>query len=440
MRQSTSIRLLIFFAVCVAFEVRATPVPEIVAKAKPAVVQVIASDANWSPIRTGTGFFVSADGDLLTNFHVIQGATHISARTDKGSIFVFERAIAESADSDVALLKFQATDVDFLKIGTSTNAVEGEIVLVIGNPEGLQGTVSNGIISAFRENRAYIQITAPVSPGSSGSPVLDETGQVIGMATLVSKEGQNLNFAISSEVIANVIRSGQTQVSAKEKEIPTPISDEQLALNHWYKAIDETIDKNYDGAINDYTAALQLQPNESGYYLGRADLYDRLGKSNQAIADYTEAARLKPSEASAFSCRGADYQKLGGNAQAVADLDEAIRLGGEWWAPLHSRGLANLGLGRYVAAIDDLTKAIRIELELPEEGVLEGEYYSRGVAYAGLKKYADAIRDFSQAIYFNSNYIEAYNARAKAYLASGEKEKAKSDLKQAEWLKTHTSL
>jgi serine protease Do len=168
MRQSTSIRLLIFFAVCVAFEVRATPIPEIVAKAEPAVVQVVASDANWSPIRTGTGFFVSADGDLLTNFHVIQGAIHISARTNKGAIFVFEKIIAGSADSDVALLKFQATDADYLKIGNSTNSVEGETVLVIGNPEGLQGTVSNGIISAFRENRSYIQITAPVLPGSSG--------------------------------------------------------------------------------------------------------------------------------------------------------------------------------------------------------------------------------------------------------------------------------
>jgi serine protease Do len=77
--------LLSFFAVCFAFKGQATTIPDIVAKAKPAVVQVIALDANWSPIRTGTGFFVSADGDLLTNFHVIQGATHISARTNKGT-------------------------------------------------------------------------------------------------------------------------------------------------------------------------------------------------------------------------------------------------------------------------------------------------------------------------------------------------------------------
>jgi serine protease Do len=75
---------------------------EIVAKAKPAVVQIIASDANWTSIRTGTGFFVSADGDLLTNFHVIQGAAHISARTDKGAKFSFERLVAGPLESDVA--------------------------------------------------------------------------------------------------------------------------------------------------------------------------------------------------------------------------------------------------------------------------------------------------------------------------------------------------
>src|ERR1700751_2170176 len=137
---------------------------------------------NWAPIKTGTGIFVTAAGDLLTYFHVIQGAVHISARTDKGAIFFFDRLVAGSPESDVALLKFQATDVDYLKLGTSTNAVEGETVLVIGNPGGLQGTVSNGIISAFRENRSLIQITAPISPGPSGSLVLDETGQAVRVA------------------------------------------------------------------------------------------------------------------------------------------------------------------------------------------------------------------------------------------------------------------
>ena len=99
--------------------------------------------------------------------------------------------------------------------------------MVIGNPEGLQGTVSNGIISAFRENRSLIQITAPISPGSSGSPVLDETGQVIGMATLIYKEGQNLNFAIFAGVIEGVIQSGLASATPVPSATPSQVSDEQ---------------------------------------------------------------------------------------------------------------------------------------------------------------------------------------------------------------------
>lgn len=179
----------------------ADTIPEIVAKAKSAVVQIITLDQNRQPLKTGTGFFVSGDGYLLTNNHVIDGGSYFTARTSSGATYTFEAVVVRSADPDLAELKFTTTDVPHLQLGSSDKAVEGQKVLVIGNPEGLQGTVSDGIISAFRDNGTYIQITAPVSPGSSGSPVLDETGQVIGMATLVYREGQNLNFAISADRI-----------------------------------------------------------------------------------------------------------------------------------------------------------------------------------------------------------------------------------------------
>jgi hypothetical protein len=84
---------------------------------------------------------------------------------------------------------------------SSAEPVEGQSVLVIGNPEGYTGTVSHRIISAFRDNGNIIQITAPISPGSSGSPVLNAKGEVIGIATAVVKEGQNLNFAVSSKAL-----------------------------------------------------------------------------------------------------------------------------------------------------------------------------------------------------------------------------------------------
>jgi S1-C subfamily serine protease len=99
---------------------------------------------------------------------------------------------------------------------------KGNVLLVIGNPEGLEGTVSEGIISAFRENRSMIQITAPISSGSSGSPVLDETGQVLGIATLIFKGGQNLNFAISSESIREAI--AESSVVTRSPSVPAASS------------------------------------------------------------------------------------------------------------------------------------------------------------------------------------------------------------------------
>jgi Trypsin-like peptidase domain len=121
-------------------------------------------------------------------------------------------------------LQFQATGVPFLRLGESANKVEGERVIVIGNPTGLTGTVSDGIIAAFRENHSFIQITAPISPGSSGSPVLDEGGNVIGVATL-NIEGQNLNFAIAVEKVSAVLSA--QGIALPKAEAPSKIPSSQ---------------------------------------------------------------------------------------------------------------------------------------------------------------------------------------------------------------------
>jgi hypothetical protein len=200
-------RLILASLLLMTTPLRADSIPEIVAKAKPAIVEIVIRDATGTPKKLGTGFFISPDGLVLTNQHVIEGADSITAVSNNGAIFLFEHVAAQPAGVDLVVLKFHATDVPFLKLGESTTAVEGQKVIVIGNPTGLMGTVSDGIISAFRENHSLIQITAPISHGSSGSPVMDETGQVIGIATLVIAEGQNLNFAIPVErVPADVVQ------------------------------------------------------------------------------------------------------------------------------------------------------------------------------------------------------------------------------------------
>lgn len=225
-------RLILFvgflFSIAGRSDLCASDIPDIVRKAKPAVVQIIALDSQNKPIKTGTGFFISADGNLLTNYHVISGANSILAKTPSGAMYFLKQILAFSPKADAALLSFYATDVAHLNLGSTADAVEGQRVLVIGNPEGLEGTVSDGIISAFRDSRSMIQITAPISHGSSGSPVLDESGQVLGIATLVFKEGQNLNFAISTETIRSSVLSSAAQDQYSQR---TAAAEPTISLN-----------------------------------------------------------------------------------------------------------------------------------------------------------------------------------------------------------------
>src|SRR6516162_1004389 len=280
---------------------RADSIPEIVAKAKPAVVEIVAADATGTPKALGTGFFISPDGLVVTNRHVIEGANSITAVNNNGAMFLFERVVAQPVGVDLAVLKFRATDVPFLTLGKSTTAIEGQKVIVIGNPTGLTATVSDGIISAFRENRSLLQITAPISPGWRGSPVMDEDGQVIGVATLLIVEGQNLNFAIAVEEVSAALQQPPSQqVIGSGLPTPTPAIDATV----YYKSGVASLGKpDYTKAIGDFTEAIRLDPNFALAYYNRGLAYANKGNYDKAISDYTEAIRLDPNYTQAYTNR-----------------------------------------------------------------------------------------------------------------------------------------
>lgn len=193
--------LLLGLARCSLINLSASSVPDVVINAKLAVVKIIAVDANQKPCNASTGFFITHDGVLVTNNHVIEGAADLFAQTSTGAIYIFRSVIFRSVNLDLALLKFAATGVPYLKLGSSVHAAEGQRIIVIGRPEGLEPTVSDGIISAFLNNRSSMEITAAISSGSGGAPVLDESGQVIGIANSIVKEGRDLNRAIAAETL-----------------------------------------------------------------------------------------------------------------------------------------------------------------------------------------------------------------------------------------------
>jgi Trypsin-like peptidase domain len=293
----------------------AETIPEIVARAKQAVVQITTFDANRRPLKTGTGFFVTGDGCLLTNNHVVAGASFILVQTGAGAAFHFEDAIVTSNGPDLALLKFTTTDVPHLELGSSAETVEGQRVLVIGNPEGLQGTVSDGIISAFRGDREYIQITAPVSPGSSGSPVLDESGQVIGMATLVYREGQNLNFAISSDAI----RAYLIAENNKSKAQGTPTQNESPpntdSLSEHTQEVVKTFVEDFilAGEANDAQKRnVFYAPQVNQFYEHRHFTRQQIADSDRAYCKKWPIRRYKPNaESFRVFDLGSDFQVTG---------------------------------------------------------------------------------------------------------------------------------
>src|SRR5690349_3894998 len=190
--------------------------PELVRRIKPSAVAIETFDARGEKLSRGSGFFVDVDR-IVTNRHVIDGAYRAEVHSVSGSSYQVKSVLAVDAEADVALLKVDAPPNLVRPLSLDrTSPQEGESIVVIGNPFGLEGSVTNGIVSAVRDIPGFgriIQITAPISPGSSGSPVVNMQGQVIGVATLQVAGGRSVNFAIPSERIAQLDRNAQSDSS-----------------------------------------------------------------------------------------------------------------------------------------------------------------------------------------------------------------------------------
>lgn len=188
--------------------------PELAKKVRPSVYMIIASDKNGREISTGTGFMISAEGKMITNHHVIEKGATFKVKSSNGGVFNVQRVASTDAKNDLALLIVECKEVQFLKLGESLKLEAGVRLAVVGSPLGLEGSLSEGIVSAIRtENQQrWIQMTAAISPGSSGSPVLNESGDVIGVAAATIVKGQSLNLAIPVEFVSQLIQAPENGV------------------------------------------------------------------------------------------------------------------------------------------------------------------------------------------------------------------------------------
>ena len=211
---------LALFLRCGIPAVNAQTAQQIAQNAFDSTVLLVMKDANGQPIGLGSGFFV-LPSQIATNLHVVEGATRGYAKlVGRKTKHMVEGITAIDAKRDLVILKVSILDAQTLPVGDSNAVQVGDPVHAVGNPRGLEGTFSQGIISSVREVESdkLIQLTAPISPGSSGGPVLNSRGNVIGASVATFRSGQNLNFAIPSNYLtALVVQVGPVKPLSQTK-------------------------------------------------------------------------------------------------------------------------------------------------------------------------------------------------------------------------------
>jgi tetratricopeptide (TPR) repeat protein len=427
--------------------------PDLVRRIKPSAVAIETFDSHGEKLARGSGFFVDADR-IVTNRHVIEGAYRAEIHSSTGAVFPVKGVLAVDAEGDLALLKIDvpATQVRPLPLD-KTSPQEGESVVVIGNPLGLEGSVTNGIVSAVRDIPTFgriIQITAPISAGSSGSPVVNMQGQVIGIATLQITGGQSVNFAIPSERISQlqvatmmslsdlVVASGRNKRAKAVQLFRDGLSflskdDCEKALPYFEKAVES--DSNYAEAwaqtgfcnekLGKHAEALEaskkavvLRPSAESYFnIGLANFY--LKQYKEASEAYRQSIKLDPyNGADAYYALGLVYRDWGKADEEIQAYKAAIRLRPDYTVAYERLGARYLRSKKFNEAVE-----IFRQLSTLKPGDANAPN-NMGEALLELNRLNDAVESFRQSIRLKPDFGKAYYNLGRCLLAMGNRDGA----------------
>jgi len=347
---------------------------------------------------------------MVSNRHVFHNAMKAEVQVYNGKLGV-KKVLAEHSDYDMVKVEVDTKKREIKPLAINKRLPKvGESVVVIGNPLGLESTASNGIVSAIREIKPHgkvIQITCPISPGSSGSPVLNMKGEVIGVATFNiggQEGGQNLNFAIpiarlsdlnkvENGVLASINFSDPDLVNAADD----PFDQGMLLFNK----------KEYAGAIAYFKKATEDDPNnaEAFYYLGIC--YRETGATN-AVYAFQTAIKINPDYAEAHCQLGITYVGLNMQAEAIKSLRESVRID-----PDNDEAILNLGIAYFNK------KDFRTAVKLLERAVdiypSAKAYFFKGSCHYRMGQFGRAIQSFKNSIEMDSENIEPYILLAASY-------------------------
>ena len=173
-----------------------------------AIVTAPSLDSQGQENRLGTGFSVMEEGVIVTNYHVVADSRKVIVKLRNNKAYKMVQLLNADPAKDIAVLRiFPKKKLDTVKLGNSRRVKTGQRVIAIGNPLGLENTVSDGLVSSIREADGIklLQISVPLSSGSSGGPLFDTKGRVVGITTASLTQGQNLNFAVPVNYVKKLL-------------------------------------------------------------------------------------------------------------------------------------------------------------------------------------------------------------------------------------------
>ncbi len=421
----------LFFILTVSSAPGQENLPVLIKKVAPSIVVIVTYDQEGKILGQGSGFFINKEGDVITNSHVLQEANRAVIRTNDGKEYPVEKVVAEDKVGDLIQVSVNIPKETARPLSIITTLPEaGEKIVVIGTPLGLDKTVSDGIVSAVRETPGFgniIQVTAPISPGSSGSPVINMRGEVIGVATFFVVAGQNLNFAIPGERIVRLaIRQGETLSEREEGRIK-----DWLASAEGLYAIGLRLlwAEDYEKAFPYFVETVKRNPEHAQAYFQIGYCLARLGQYKEAIGSYRQAIRINPKDADFHNNLCAAYGMVGRYDMAIESCKQAIQLKSDLAESHNNLGWSYQRLGRYQEAIQSCKEAIRLK---PGFALA---HYNLGNNYSALKKYREAIDSYKEAIRIKFDYAEGHLNLGAAYFHTGRFEEAIDSYKQAVRLK-----
>ena len=353
--------------------------PELVRRVKPSVVAIVTYTATNEPLMSGSGFFIHP-GQVVTNLHVIKAAHHAEVKTldGKGKVYPVQGILDVDEEGDIAVLSINvpADRARSLEVA-STLPEDGERIFVIGNPLRLEGSISDGIVSAVREvpNLGKIlQITAPISHGNSGSPVFNMKGQVVGVVTIKVTNGQNINLALASARLLSLKENEKllsfSDLASKGKNG----SQSDLLAEVWYRnGLESLWLGNYDDALGYFESTVNKNPRRAEAWLQVGFCKLKQGKNDDAIRAYQKAIQLRPDSAEAHNKLGDAFFYAGRFTEAIESYRKATRLRPDMGEAYYNLGMAYLEIGNRAAASAQTSTLKTLDRELYEKLMSEIE-------------------------------------------------------------------